>query len=77
MACDSGANTCGQRGDGAAPRYRMQVGAIRGEIGEPLRWRRVAFVGDVVGGAREAVDRGDRRAQRAAGTASDATGKFS
>ena len=42
-----------------------------------LGGRGVAFVGDVVGGAREAVDRDDGAPQRARHAASDATGKFS
>ncbi len=42
-------------------RDRVQVGAEGGEVGETRFGRRVAFVGDVVGRAREAVDRDDRR----------------
>ena len=47
----------GSRGDGE------QVGAERGEVGDARFRCRIAFVGDVVGRAREAVDRADRRTQ--------------
>jgi hypothetical protein len=42
---------------------RDEVGAKRRQVGEALVGRRLAFVGDVVGGSREAVDRDDRRTQ--------------
>ncbi len=47
-----------------AARDAAQILAVGGQIGGALRGRGVALVGQVVGGAREAVDRGDRRAQR-------------
>ena len=47
------------------------------EPGQPLLGRRVAFVGDVVGGARKAIDRDDRRPEAPWARSNDATGKFS
>jgi len=41
-----------------------ESGAIRGQRGKAFARARVAFVGDVVGGAGEGVDRLDRRTQR-------------
>jgi hypothetical protein len=45
-------------------RHRHQVGAKCGQIGQALRGRGVALVGQVIGRAREAVDGDDGRPQR-------------
>ena len=57
---------CGQRAATAAEPAASASRSARYAPSRPARSRRrgVAFVGDVVGGAREAVDRRDRRAQR-------------
>jgi len=42
-------------------RDRHEISAKRGQVGEARVGRRIAFIGDVVGRAGEAVDRNDRR----------------